>query len=291
MKAIEDLEGRQNILKKQWEMKIQRVQYESDLAQRRYEQVDPANRLVASSLEQQWNMALEEHAKVKRESDEHLKKLAITDVGFQKSQLADLAKDFERLWNNPSTKAKDRKRIIRLLISDITIMREHDTFHLYVRWQGGATEHMECQAQPKTCEVWRHTPETIETVRNLSLKMNDRQIAEFFNQNGLKTNKGNRYTVSSIKWIRYKFKIPSPSYKSAEESTVQEVAKEFSVSIHVVYNWIYRGIVKARKVIESGQCYITLDSRTKKELQDRAKNSRSYQRLKTSKNHTERGAL
>lgn len=291
MKALEDLEGRQNMLKKHWEMKIQRAQYEADLAQRRYEQVDPTNRLVASSLEHRWNAALEELAKTRTEYDEHLKKIAVPHIALQKSLLAELTKDFSRLWNAPSTKAKDRKRIIRLLIKDITITREHRTLHLQIRWQGGATEHMECMVQPKAHEVWQHSPETIETVRKLSLKMDDQQIAETLNQKGLKTNKGNPFTVASIKWIRYKFKIPAPSFKRSAECTVQEIANEFGVSIHVVYYWIDRGIVKARKVSQGHPWYIALNSRTKKALHDWVKNSNHIKGLKISQKHTAGGAL
>ena len=139
IKAFEELEQRNQTLEKQWLMKIKRAEYEAQLAQRRYEEVDPSNRLAAATLEKDWNDALAFLQEVQSQYIEYQKKNILVITKEQKENLLTLAKDFPRLWNNPSTSSKDRKRILRLLIKDITI-KKCDTGKkaiLHIRWQKG----------------------------------------------------------------------------------------------------------------------------------------------------------
>jgi DNA invertase Pin-like site-specific DNA recombinase len=140
--ALDELESRQKRITKQWDMKIERADYEAQFAQRRYEEVDPSNRLVAATLEQRWNAALLSLEEVRNYYAEFQKKESLTATAKQKSDILSLAKDLPRLWQATTTKAKDRKRILRLLIKDITVERhDHErTAMLHIRWQGGATE-------------------------------------------------------------------------------------------------------------------------------------------------------
>lgn len=247
--ALDELENRQQGLKKQWELKLQRAQYEVDLAERRYEEVDPANRLVAATLEKRWNEALTCLQELQKKHDDYIDNNQLAHLAAKKDELLKLAQDFPKLWRSPSTGAKDRKRIVRLLIQDITVKITEDRKQalLYVRWQGGASEELYVTLPRKSAEKWRHSPEIIERVRKLSLSMSDQDIVNLFNQEGLKTNKGNPYTIPSIQWIRYKFKIPSYNSRKPGEMSINEVAKKFDVSHHVVRYWIERGIIEARK--------------------------------------------
>src|ERR1700674_959890 len=116
---------------------VERAQYEADLAQRRYLRVDPDNRLVADSLEADWNHKLraltqahEEYAR-RREQDARV----LTDD--QRATILALASDFPRLWRNPTTPDRERKRIVRLLLEDVTLNRDHQ-ITLQIRFKGGA---------------------------------------------------------------------------------------------------------------------------------------------------------
>jgi hypothetical protein len=115
---------------------VERAQYESDLAQRRYMSVDPANRLVADSLEAHWNDRLralseahEEYARC-REQDARV----LTEK--HSSTILALAADFPRLWNAPGTADRDRKRMIRLLLEDVTLNRDDKQISLQIRFKG-----------------------------------------------------------------------------------------------------------------------------------------------------------
>ena len=102
----------------------------------------PSNRLVAATLEQRWNDALVRLEEIRTQFADFQSKEAIVVTPEQRARVAALAQDFPRLWNAPTTKAKDKKRILRLLIKDITVERfgERKTAVLHVRWQGGACE-------------------------------------------------------------------------------------------------------------------------------------------------------
>jgi DNA invertase Pin-like site-specific DNA recombinase len=142
VKAFEDLDQRRRTVDHQWHMKLQRAEYEAQLAQRRYEQVDPAHRLVASTLEQQWNQTLD-HLELLRKQYADYQKAELPALSVrQKTDLLALAREFPRLWLAPTTQARDRKRILRLLIKDITVEKSEEPGQilLHLRWQGGTGE-------------------------------------------------------------------------------------------------------------------------------------------------------
>lgn len=247
--ALNELENRQQGISKQWQLKLQRTQYEADLAQRRYEEVDPSNRLVAATLEKRWNESLTALDELQKQYEEHIGTNQFSNLSARKDELLKLAKDFPRLWHAESTCAKDRKRIVRLLIKDITVKVSEDrkTAILYIRWQGGATEEMIVSLPPKAADKWRCSPEIIENVRALAQHMTDQAIVKNFNKKGLKTNKGNSYTLCGVKWIRHKYKIPSYNLRKPGELSINEVAEKFDISHHVVRYWIETGSIESRK--------------------------------------------
>lgn len=240
LKAYEELESRDKLLDKQWQMKVERASYEAQLAQKRYEEVDPANRLVAANLEKRWNDALINLETIEQDYIEYKAKNVCTIAQIMKNEIIKLASDFPRLWEAETTKMKDRKRIIRLLIQDITVekvMDEHKAI-LHIRWHGGINEDLEVQLPLKSADKYRHSTELIELVRTLTVNMTDQEIVEYFNIKGLKTNKGNKFTIDSIKWIRYKHNIPSVNLRRDGEYTIKQVMEKFSVSYYVVQYWI-----------------------------------------------------
>ena len=168
--ALEELENRQKGMSKQWQLKLQRAEYETDLAQRRYEEVDPSNRLVAATLEKRWNESLTSLDELKKQCDAQNNSNHLGELLSKKDELFKLTQDFPKLWNAKSTSAKDRKRIVRLLIKDITIKRSDDRKNaiLYIRWQGGAAEELIVALSPKSSDKWRCSPEIIEKVRKLA---------------------------------------------------------------------------------------------------------------------------
>jgi DNA invertase Pin-like site-specific DNA recombinase len=268
IKALEELERRENAVNNQWRMRIERADYEANLAQRRYEEVDPSNRLVAATLERRWNDSLVKLEEIKKEFTQHQGKEQITATARQKAEVMKLAQDLPRLWKASTTKAKDRKRILRLLIKDITVEKlpTPKQIVLHLRWQGGACEDIPITLPPKYCDQLRYPSEIVKKVRKLAKSLTDEQIASAFNKEGLKSAKGKPFTFAMIRWIRYKHHIPGPNLKRPEELTVKQIAKKLGVSPYVVYYWIERKVITARRVNRGSPYWITMDAKKEKEL-------------------------
>ncbi len=281
VRALEEIERREEAVDNQWHMKIERAEYETNLAQRRYEAVDPDNRLVAGTLEQRWNEALVKLENVRQKFKDHKQKDRISATEEQKVQLLELAHNFPRLWKARCTRAKDRKRILRLIIKDITVekMSKPKQTVLHIRWQGGALEDILIKIPAKYCDQIRYKDDIICKVRKLSQSHTDAQIAVLFNKEGLKSAKDKCFTTSIIRWIRYKHGITSPVLKRADELTVNQVMVKFAVSRHIVYYWIERKYITVRRLNHHGSPYwITIDTQKENELAEWVKNSSRIQK-------------
>ncbi|MGL5028875.1 MAG: recombinase zinc beta ribbon domain-containing protein [Wolbachia pipientis] len=169
VKAFEELEQRSHMLDRQWQMQIKRADYEVQLAQRRYEEVDPSNRLVAATLEKRWNDALIALKEAQSQYDEYKRKDVLVATKQQKEEVLALAQDLPRLWNAESTSTRDQKRILRLLIKDITVerLRNEQKAVLHIRWQTNATEDLEVQLPQKSYDRWRHSKDIVDRIRQL----------------------------------------------------------------------------------------------------------------------------
>jgi hypothetical protein len=291
LKAYEELQRRDSTLARQWQLKIQRADYEAQLAQRRYQEVDPANRLVAGTLEKNWNEALERVAELRSEYAKRRNEQETQQLLKHKEEVLALAEDLPRLWRCASTSAKDRKRIVRMLIKDITVEREVKKLTLHLRWQGGALEDIEVRIPLSAPDRWRHAPEIVERVRQLAQRLDDQEIAHRLNEEELKTNKGNAFTVAGVRWIRHQHAIPAPKLKHDEEWSVPEVADQFQVSTHVVYYWIERKVLKARKHPKGSPWWITLDKATEDRLGQWSESSSKIAKVRKSQSCAEGGAL
>jgi hypothetical protein len=124
LEALANLEQRDKLVSTQWRWRIERARYEAGLAERRYEEVDPSNRLIASTLEKRWNDAMQRMADLEAELATFERQAMRSVTEEQKQQILKLGRDFPRLWKAKTTSPSDRKRMLRLLIRDVTIVRE-----------------------------------------------------------------------------------------------------------------------------------------------------------------------
>ena len=122
-----------------YQMQVERVRYESILAERRYKAVDPDNRLVAGTLEAEWNGKL----RLVREAEQEYQRLRLARQAVTaqtREQVLRLADDFPKMWQDPQTPDRERKRMARLLIEDITLSRAAEQVTAHIRYKGGAAE-------------------------------------------------------------------------------------------------------------------------------------------------------
>lgn len=273
LNALQEIEQKDGAVDNQWKLKIQRVEYEAQLAQKRYEEVDPSNRLVAATLEKRWNEKLINLEQIQQQyCDQQKENISIT--AEQKEMILALAKDLPRLWKASTTQAKDRKRILRLLVKDITLEKiaESKKIILHLRWQGGICEDISIKLPQNYFDRIRYPEAIVKEVRELSKTLQDYEIACRFSKEGRLSATGKPFTDTIVKGIRNKYKIPAPILKGPQEYTLKEISDKFGVTNHIVYYWIERGYVKARKINNASLWLIELNSEKAKELYTRVNN-------------------
>ena len=175
--------------------------------------------------------------------------------------------------------------MLRLLVKDITVERlsEPRQVLLHVRWQGGACEDIAVDLPLRIADRLRYPEEIVEQIRRLAAEKADAEIADTLNQRGCRSAKGKPFTQSMISWIRYKHRIPAPELKRPEELTVAQVAEKFAVSPNVVYYWIERGSLSARRRNQGSALWITLNPETERHLRQWAEQSTRIQKSRGQK--------
>ena len=227
---------------------VERAQYEADLAQRRYMQVDPDNRLVAESLEAQWNEKLCALEKAKEEYERLCQEDNLILNEEKQREILALATDFPRLWQNPHVSDRERKRMIRLLIEDVTLLVGKD-IAVHVRFKGGATKTISVP-KPKTGpETTRTKPEVIQEIDRLLDHHIDREVAAILNERGFRSSvRELRFNTSKVAAIRCKYQIKSRYERLREKGmlTVPEIARILNIHEETVRKWHKKGLLKRR---------------------------------------------
>ena len=230
-------------------------------------------------MEQRWNDALLQWEELKKQAAEFQCQEARVATPEQKAKVLALARDLPRLWYAPTTPSKDRKRMLRLLIQDITVEKPsvHKQLLVHIRWQGGTCSDLHLQLPPKIADRVRYPATVVDCVRDLAQHLSDGEIAESLNREGQVSALGKPFCASMIEWIRYRYQIPKATLIRPEELTVQQVAERFRVSPHVVYYWIDRGVIQARRLNAGAPYWVTLNETDEQQLRDWVRNSSRIQ--------------
>ena len=288
--ALDELQARDHSIGRQWQMRLERAEYDAALAERRYQEVDPSQRLVAATLERRWNAALLHCEELKQQAAEFQRQQSRVATQEQKAKVLALAKDLPQLWHAPTTQAKDRKRMLRLLIKDITVEKPAPKQLLvHIRWQGNACTDLTLQLPANIADRMRSPSAVVDQVRDMARHLQDTEIAEQLRQEGQSSITGKPYTASMVQWIRFRYRIPPPTLKKPDEITVHQTAKHFGVSDNVVYYWIQHALLQARKLHAGSPYWITLNETDEKRLRDWVRNSSRIRT--TSSTLAEEGAL
>jgi DNA invertase Pin-like site-specific DNA recombinase len=219
------------------ELRVERARYEAIRAERAFHACEPDNRLVARSLENRWEEKLRELKDAEAELAEHV----VPNSEPSREQLEALARDLPKLWAADTTADRDRKRLLRAMIADITLTSKPDSHELQVgiRWRSGAAEDHTIERPKTRQEVIRTPAEAIELTRQLAATHTNAQIAERLNAAGLTAGTGGPFAATHVQWIRWRHKIPYPATMAqAGEITVGQLAERLAVSTGVIYAWI-----------------------------------------------------
>jgi DNA invertase Pin-like site-specific DNA recombinase len=232
---------------------VERAKYEAELAQRRFLRVDPDNRLVADALEADWNQKLRALAA----AQEAYEKASAADVSVvsdaERAELIALATDFPRLWRDPRTPMKDKKRMLRLLIEDVTLTKG-DTLHVDLRFVGGATRSLDLPL-PRSCIELRTTDAAVvEELDRLIDTYTDKEIAELLNERGVRTVVTTPWTAARICRLRHIYHLTDRRTRLRTQGllTPEEVAARYAVVVSTVHLWRRRGLLRAHPVNDRG---------------------------------------
>lgn len=259
--VFEELRARGAETDRLMRMQIERLREQAELAGRQYMLVRPENRLVADSLEKQWNDKLEE---VKRAEDEYSrsdKHQTQAIAAEDRERICALSSDLRRVWNDSRTSARDRKRVLRLLMEDVTLMRDH-TIHIHIRWKGGMTSSIERPLPIAAPDLFRTSTEIIELVRALALEQTDAQIARTLNARCLKPSRGRKFNRMSIRHLRQTYGIDSyfDSLRKRGWLTTVELAAKLGIHICTAKIFAREGVVKAVHANDRGDLLFELST-------------------------------
>ena len=250
-----ELENRFNEADKLRKQQVERAQYEANLARRRFMQVDPDNRLVADTLEAEWNEKLRHLQDASDYYETHRRRESEKLKILQEQQVLKLTRDFPAIWKNPRTPAREKKRIIRFLIEDVTMIRGED-ITLHVRFKGGATKTLKLPLPLKGWQYNMTDPKIVEIVDELLSDHTYSEIATILDNRGFKSGQGSRITRRTVVGIThgYKLKTRYARLRAAGKLRVEEVAKLLGKTVATVRRWGKKGIIKTYPYNDRNGC-------------------------------------
>ena len=235
---------------------VERARYHADLARRRYLAVDPANRLVAGTLEAGWNTALralnDAQATYDKARQQHPGQL----TEEQKTRIRQLVTDLPGIWNDPGTPARERKRITRLLLTDVTVTRTRDTITAHIRLPAGQHHSLTLPIPPTAAQL-RKTPAAVVTaVDELLDRHTHAQIAGILNDRGLTSGEGRPFHRLIIRNIRddYGLRSREQRLRDAGMLTLTQMASRLQVPAKTVKTWHHAGLITGHPYNDKGQC-------------------------------------
>lgn len=239
--------------------RVERARYEAELAQRRYMNVDPSNRLVADTLEADWNQKLRALAEAQEECERQRQADGAAIGEQQRESVMALARDFQRVWSNPHTPDRERKRLVRLLLEDVTLVRRQQIdvhIDVHIRFRGGVTQSLTLPLPPSAPQLRKTKPVVIAEIDRLLNTNTEREIAAILNEKGFRPGVGNRFDRSIVVRLLYAYHLKDrfSRLRAAGLMTMEEMASKLEVLACTVKKWRNRGLLRAHRYNDKGEC-------------------------------------
>jgi hypothetical protein len=233
---------------------VERARYEAELARRRYLAVDPDNRLVADALKADWNEKLRSLTEAQDDYERARENGNGRLSEEQRAKVMALASDFPRLWNDPATPQRERKRMVRLLVEDVTLGRDQQ-ITAHARLKGGQTHTLTVPLPPPVWQARQTDPDTFKLIDQLLDDHTDAQTAELLNHAGRHTGTGQPFSALSVLRLRQDHRLPSHRDRLRARGllTVAETAQRLGVHTSTIKNWHAAGLLTAHKANEQNE--------------------------------------
>jgi len=233
---------------------VDRARYEMELARRRYMQVDPDNRFVAASLEAEWNLKLKELAAAEEEYQRRREADCKLLDDEARERIRGLSRDFPRLWSDPRTPQRERKRMARLLLDDVTLLRD-DGINVHVRFKGGATRTLKLPRPRRAWEI-RQTDATV--IREIDRLMDEHtfaEIADILDQRGDLSCCGHSFDGARVRILARNHGLKPRLDRLRERGLLplEDMAERLGVCTATVKRWRAGGRLRAVKLDDTGQ--------------------------------------
>jgi DNA invertase Pin-like site-specific DNA recombinase len=239
LQVQQELDNRFNEADKLRKQQVERAEYEANITRRRFMKVDPDNRLVADTLEAEWNEKLRDLQDANDYYETHRHQESEKLKRAQQKDIHKLVKDFPKLWKNPKTPVREKKRMIRFLIEDVTMTRGEEIL-LCIRFKGGATKTL---SLPLPLKGWQYNvtePEIVEIVDELLASHTYAEIASILNKRGYKSGQGHQFNRTIVKGITHSYKLKTrfARLRATGKLTADEVANLLCVTVATVRRWV-----------------------------------------------------
>lgn len=232
---------------------VERARHTAELARRRYLAVDPDNRLVAASLEADWNQALRDHTRAQEDYERQTAQTTTLNAE-QRAKVLALASDFPALWNDPRTPQRERKRMVRLLLADVTLLRGQ-AITAHVRFTGGPTRSLTLPAPLAAPDLRRTPPAVITMIDRLLDDHTDAEVAQALNRSGTASGTGQPFTAGIICHIRRSHRLASRKDRLQARGMVgvRELADRLGVCTTTIKQWAAEGRLHSEVFNDKGE--------------------------------------
>jgi DNA invertase Pin-like site-specific DNA recombinase/DNA-binding transcriptional MerR regulator len=235
---------------------VQRAHHHAEQARRRYLAVDPTNRLVAESLEADWNTKLRELAHAQDDYD-NAKTRAETELDqTQRERIQALTADIPALWHNPNTPMRERKRLIRLLVTDVTLLKTTGGITCSVRLPAGAHHTLNL---PRPLRAWQQHTTPAATMTLIDELLNTHtfdQTVHILNQRGLLSGWGKPFTIATLTALCRARNIPSHAdrLRNSGMLTTDQIAAQLGATPATIRKWYRLGLLTGQRIDGRGEC-------------------------------------
>jgi DNA invertase Pin-like site-specific DNA recombinase len=274
LRAVDDVHQERERLHRHWKQRLERATYEAERAERQYQAVEPENRLVARSLERQWEEALCKQRDLEEEYDRFLKERPVELSEDQRARILALSSDLPALWNAPETIAADRKEIIRLVVERVEVHVRGDSEHaqVVITWRGGsATRHelVRPVSHYESLAKYNQLMSRIITMRQEGQTI--KQIAAQLNAEGYRTPRSRKgYTSTSVRKLLSRGELTRGRIPTRQldrhEWWLPDLARALEMAADKLRDWALRGWVRCRQIPPRGLWVIWADGRERRRL-------------------------